>query len=188
MGQHIQDSNMVCYVFQRCVSVDPLSAPEPLPSMVLGSAEAFIAVNGWLGQREDFIEPFQSLGLRQGTAPCITDLIPPRWKPPMPPNVACLLLLSFDYCTVLTSGLRDHQGSSHCLSVIFQHMILQLFHAGNTMALVWESRELMAVRTAFRRLLARSASIQTVQLALYATVSGMLCSKLLMYLIFLSPR
>ena len=40
------------------------------------------------------------------------------------------------------------------------------------MSLVWESRELMAVRTAFRRLLARSASIQTVQLALYATVSG----------------
>ena len=52
------------------------------------------------------------------------------------------------------------------------------------MALVWESRELMAVRTAFRRLLARSASIQTIQLALYATVSGMLCSTLLIYLIF----
>jgi hypothetical protein len=42
------------------------------------------------------------------------------------------------------------------------------------MCLVWESRELMAVRTAFARLLARSASIQTVQLALYATVSGAL--------------
>lgn len=34
--------------------------------MVVGSAQALIAVNGWLGQREDFLLPFQSLPRRQG--------------------------------------------------------------------------------------------------------------------------
>lgn len=87
---------------------------------------------------------------------------------------ACLLSVSctrFYVCmprthfyTAIMSWLRPSLGDT---------LLISGFHAGNTMTLVWESRELMAVRTAFRRLLARSASIQTVQLALYATVSGL---------------
>lgn len=45
--------------------------------------------------------------------------------------------------------------------------------AGNTLALVWESRELMEIHKQFRKMIARSAGQQAVQLALYATVSGM---------------
>jgi hypothetical protein len=42
---------------------------------VSGSAEMLIAVNGWLGQREDFLRPFQSLPRRQGillTISCVS--------------------------------------------------------------------------------------------------------------------
>jgi hypothetical protein len=49
-----------------CASADPLAAPETIPSMVVGSAEALIAVNGWLGQREDFLDPFDTLPRRHG--------------------------------------------------------------------------------------------------------------------------
>lgn len=47
-------------------------------------------------------------------------------------------------------------------------------HAGNTLALVWESRELAEIHKQFRKMIARSAGQQAVQLALYATVSGTL--------------
>lgn len=56
----LADTESVC-------DADPLSVPEAIPAMVAGSAEALIAVNGWLGQREDFLHPFQSLSRRQGT-------------------------------------------------------------------------------------------------------------------------
>eukprot|EP00892_Ulva_mutabilis_P001645 jgi/Ulvmu1/11481/UM077_0025.1 len=44
---------------------------------------------------------------------------------------------------------------------------------GNTMALVWESKELAEIHKQFRKMIARSAGQQAVQLALYATVSGL---------------
>lgn len=54
------------------------------------------------------------------------------------------------------------------------HMCIHTQCAGNTLALVWESRELAEIHKQFRKMIARSAGQQAVQLALYATVSGTL--------------
>jgi hypothetical protein len=71
----------------------------------------------------------------------------------------------------------QHRGVSRCLltaccsrrSVATLRNVLR---AGNTYAVVWETKELIAINTALVRMLARSAGQQAVQLGLYATVQG----------------
>lgn len=46
--------------------------------------------------------------------------------------------------------------------------------AGNTFALVWESKQLIEISNALMKMLARSAGQNAVQLGLYATVSSAL--------------
>lgn len=50
-----------------------------------------------------------------------------------------------------------------------------MVHAGNTFALVWESKQLIEISNALMKMLARSAGQNAVQLGLYATVQSAHC-------------